>query len=277
MNTVKKGANRATAAASTNRHAQRTPLPPRPGDVAAAREAIREAGEILFDEEIETLTPGEQIAAAVAEAAREAGDAPDVRSWGKAKAFAELGVASKWQGSMAAQGNGVELTLRRGVETIVQVWRGGVWQYAESIYAHADRVTKPRNASGAMKLLARSPEDAAREASKVASNKSFRKAEPRDLAKTLQTAQASLPFAPHDAEDVILDSLRGRSIEWYNRLSRKAEDGVVSPGRHLRLLDIDGGERVLLFCCPRNGFRSCLLSAILAVGSRASWKEDSNA
>jgi hypothetical protein len=258
VNTVKKGANRATAAARTNRHAQRTPLPPRPGDVAAAREVI------------DSLSG---LQAEIVEATLSAVEASDPRSHSKAQAFAERAVAAKWEASTALRPDGVELTLRRGPETIVQLWKNGVWQYAESIYAHGDRVTKPRNASGALKLLGRSPEDAATDAAKVASNKSFRKAEPRDLAKTLETAQASLPFAPHDADEIVLAALAGHSLSWFNRLSRKEEEGIVAPGRHLRLIELDGGERVLMFCCPRTGFRSCLLSQILAVGGKYAVKE----
>lgn len=271
MNTVKKGANRATAAARTNRHAQRTPLPPRPGDVAAAKDVIAESGAILaaVTEEAARHNPmnpgGVVVADLLDKAASSNGEAPDARSQGKAQEFAAVAATAGWKAAPAARGTGVEVVATRGAETIVQEWRGGVWQYEASFYAFGDRTTKPRNASGAKKLLGRTGEDAAAEASKVSANKSFRKAEPRDLAKTLADARLSLPFSLDDSDDAVLKAVQGHSIEWYNRLSRKAEDGIVGTGQQLRIVETDSG-RVLMFCCPRNGFRSCLLSAVLSVG-----------
>lgn len=47
MNLVRKGQNREYARQKTSRHAQRTPLPPRPGQVAEAQEAIEMAKKVL--------------------------------------------------------------------------------------------------------------------------------------------------------------------------------------------------------------------------------------
>lgn len=235
---------RAAAAERSNRHAQRTPLPPRPADVEDAREVLA-AGAALM-----------------------ASDGPDVRSWGKAQNFASLAATAKWECVTDARGDAVEVSATRGNETIVQAWRGGVWQYDASVYAFGDRTTRPRNASGAIKLLNRSADDAAAEMSKVAANKSFRKSEPKDLAATLETAQKYLPFSPELATDAeILAMVSGKSISWFNRLSRKEEAGIVGRGRQLRMTFNEDGARVLNFCCPVTGYRSLLVSAILKVGT----------
>lgn len=235
---------RAAAAERSNRHAQRTPLPPRKGDIDDAKEVL------------------------AAGAALVAGDGPDVKSWGKARTFADLAVACGWEGSVEPRGDAVELNATRGSETIVQAWRGGVWQYDASVYAFGDRTTRPRNASGATKLLNRTPDEAAAEMSKVAANRSFRKAEPKDLAVTLETAQKTLPFDPALATDAeIMAMVSGKSIVWFNRLSRKEEAGIVGRGRQLKMTFNESGDRVLNFCCPVTGYRSLLVTAILKVGT----------
>lgn len=222
-----------------NRHAQRNPLPPKPGKVADARAVI----------------------AAVVD-----GDASDTRSQAKAQAFAAKAGAAKWSVSTAVVAGAVELTATRGPETLIQAWRNGVWDYTVSFYAYGDRNTKPRNASGAAKLLERSPEDAASEAGKVAANKHFRKAEPKDITVKLEEAQRQLPFDPElDADELILGALAGQALVWYNRLSRGTESAIVGR-KGVRMSTTPDGQRVVTFCCPATGYRSCLVTAILKVG-----------
>ena len=241
--TANKHGLRKAAAERRNRHAQKTPLPPRPGQVEGAREALEEAQAALVD------------------AAQS-----DDRSHSKAQAFAEKAVAAKWDVSLDASTHGVELTATRGAETIVQAWSNGVWQYPASFYAYGDRNTKPRNASGASKLLVRSPEDAAAEAGKVASNRHFRKSEPKDITVKMEEAKRHLPFDPALAPDeIILAALTGQALQWYNRLSRSTETAMVSR-KGARMSLTPAGERVVTFCCPATGYRSCLVTAILKVG-----------
>jgi hypothetical protein len=254
--TANKHGLRKAAQERTNRHAQRTPLPPKPGVVEGAREVIDSLSSIQAD----------LVDEAVAKATESHGDAPDVRSWGKAKEFARKAEEAKWEVSLEPQGESVELTATRGAETIVQAWTNGVWQYPASFYAHGDRNTKPRNASGAAKLLTRSPEDAAAEAGKVASNKHFRKAEPKDIGVKLEEAKRHLPFDPDLAPDeLILGALTGQALVWYNRLSRGTERAMVSR-KGARMSLTPEGQRVVTFCCPATGYRSCLVTAILKVG-----------
>ncbi len=249
---VSKGAGRAKATANTNRHAQRTPLPPKPGKIADAKEVLGFAGREAH---------AEQAAAYSNE------EAPSAATQGKARTFAEKAVAAKWEASTEAVGATLEVTVTRGSETIVQAWTGGVWVYEASVYAYGDRTTKPRNASGAAKLLARSPEEAKAEMAKVAANQHFRKAEPKDIVATLEVAQTRLPFDPALATDEeVLTVLRGQAVTWYNRISRKTESAIVGRGRHMRISLTDDNQRVVNMCCPVTGFRSFLVTAILKVG-----------
>ena len=249
MNTVGKGTNRASAAARTRKHAQRTPLPPKPGVVEAAREPIV------------SIDPGTTTGVAVLD-----GDVSDAKSQGKAQTFAEKAVAAKWSVATAVVAGAVELTATRGSELMVQAWRNGVWDYQVSYYAFGDRNTKPRNAAGAAKLLVRSPADAAAEASKVASNKHFRKAEPKDITVRLEEAQRVLPFDPALATDEeICGVLAGQAVVWYNRLSRGQESAIVGR-KGARITQLPDGQRVVHFCCPATGYRSLLATSILKVG-----------
>ena len=235
---------RAAAAERSKKHSQRTPLPPRPGQVEAARISI---------------DPGNTTGVAVA------ASYSDDRSGAKAEAFAERARQQGWNVSIEAVGGATELTAARGAETMVQAWANGVWSYDASFYGYGDRTTKPRNASGAAKLLERSPEDAAAEASKVASNKHFRKAEPKDLSTRLEDARKALPFSPEDADEIILGTLAGQALVWYNRLSRGTESAMVGR-KGARMTVLADGQRVVTFCCPATGYRSCLVTAILKVG-----------
>jgi hypothetical protein len=241
--TANKHGLRKAAEERRNRHSQKTPLPPRAGVIEGAREAIEEAQAVLVD------------------AAQS-----DERSHSKAQAFAEKALAAKWDVSLDTSEHGVELTATRGAETIVIAWSNGVFQYPASFYGHGDRTTKPRNASGASKLLDRSPDEAAAEAGKVASNKHFRKSEPKDITVKLEDAKRFLPFdAELDADELILGTLTGQAIRWYNRLSRNTESAIVGrKGGRMSLTP--SGERVVTFCCPATGYRSCLVTAILKVG-----------
>jgi hypothetical protein len=235
-NTVRKGAGRAAAAERKNRHAQRTTLPPRGKKVADAKVVI---------DSLSTLAHGE---------------GSDPKSLGKAQAFAEKAVAAKWNVAIAPRGEAVELTATRGPEILIQAWSKGVWQYDASTYAFADRTTKPRNASGALKLLERATEVAQEETSKVNSNNAFRRREPKEL----QTIVLPLDPAVLTDEEAT-KYFQGRTVRWYNRQSRNAETATVSRYYPVRVTR-HGDEVTIWFCCPVTGFRAFHLSAVLAVG-----------
>lgn len=220
---------RAAAAERSRKHAQRTPLPPRAGVVEMARQPL--AG-------------------------------PSMASWTKAKAFQVKAEAAGWSVTLTADESRVALlaTRENGVEAIHQAWVNGLWQYEASTYSFTDRTTRPRNASGAAKLLDRAHEDAAAEMTKVAGNKHFRKREPADL------KPMALPFdAVAAGDEEIAAWLRGQTVVWYNRLSRGTETAMVSRSSQVWLAEYHG-ERTVTVCCPATGFRSFHLSAILKMG-----------
>jgi hypothetical protein len=246
---------RAAAKERSNKHSQRTPLPPKPGVVEDVRETV-----IGID-------PGKTTGVAL-QPATVAAPATAGKSLGKAEAFAVKARAAKWEVSteVDAEHDAVELTATRDGETIVQAWSGGVWQYPSSFYGYGDRNTRPRNASGALKLLERSPAEAQADAGKVAANKHFRRAEPKDIEVKLEEAQRRLPFDPDlAADEIILGAVNGQALVWYNSLSRGQESALVSRkgGRISMTAD---GKRVLTFCCPVTGYRSCYVSSLLRVG-----------
>lgn len=252
---------RAAAKERSTKHAQRTPLPPKAGAVEAAREVIL------------SIDPGKTTGVA----ASSNGDGTEGKSLGKAKAFAARATTAGWTVAYEEQGDdAVELTATRGIETIVQSWAGGVWSYPTSFYAHGERNTKPRNASGAAKLLERSEADASSDASKVASNKHFRKAEPKDIEVRLDEAQRHLPFEPLDADEIITGILAGQALTWWNSLSRSTESAIVSR-KGARITRTPAGKRIVTFCCPVTGYRSCYVEAILKVGKGRAAKATDNA
>ena len=236
---------RAAAAERSNRHAQRTPLPPKAGKVQDAREVLA------------SIDPGKTNGVATM-----AGEPSDTKSLGKAQAFAAEAATCGWEAATEGRGDATEVTATRGPETIVQAWLNGVWQYDASIYAFGDRNTKPRNASGAKRLLSRSADDASAEMTKVLANNSFRKREPVDLA----NAKPRLPFDPDLATDEeILTALAGQAVVWYNRISRGKESALMGRTKN-RITILDDGSRCVNTCCPVTGFRSFLVTAILQVG-----------
>lgn len=265
--TANKHGLRKAAQERTNRHAQRTPLPPKTGVVEEVREAIAET-----KPRGRSRKPSKPIAADFSEDQMLAAvvDAPAFggKSLGKAKAFEARARQAGWSVALdiPKDADAVELTATRGAETIVQAWTGGVWDYAASFYGLGDRNTKPRNASGAAKLLDRPAEAASAEASKVAANRHFRKAEPRDITERLEEAQRRLPFDPELAPDEIIEAaMVGQAVVWYNSLSRGQESALVSR-KGVRISVTAEGKRVVTFCCPVTGYRSCYVSSILRVG-----------
>jgi hypothetical protein len=233
---------RKAAEERTNRHAQRTPLP-------AKAERIADAKEVLA-----TIQQ----------------DFPSVKSWGKAQSFKKFAELDGWDVELKADGERVTLLATRaeGVEALHQSWLNGVWQYEASTYSFADRTTRPRNASGATKLLSRTHEAAAAEMNKVAANTHFRKREPREVTTMV------LPFDPKEASEAeIIGFLRGQTVAWYNRLSRGSETAMISRTSTIWVTEYYG-ERTVTVCCPVTGFRSFRLSALQRVGRGHARKTD---
>ena len=250
--TVKKGAGRAAHTEKTNRHAQRTPLPPKTNG--------EQAPKVLRD--LLTL----QVEVAPKTAAILNGES---RSIPKAKAFCEKVEANGWTADRSWGEGGsdhIVVTARRGAEVIFIEWIAGVFQ-ATAMYAQGDRNIKMRNASQALQYGARTPEQATAETAKVSANRFFRKRE--QPTEAVEAQKQALPFDPATAlEDEVLAQLAGRRVTWMNRVSQSPESAVfpVEYRKEFTHITEYEGERIVNFVDHGGtGFRSFRLSGLLSV------------
>lgn len=245
--TVKRGAGRPAATAKSNRHAQRTLLPPRPGTVRDAQDAIAEA-------------QGTAKGAATAVLARASKSEP------KAKAFAASVEAHGWTariesapGSEPAE-DSIEVTATRGTEVLWIGWtRGTLMTEPMPSYTIADRTVRMRNASQCKQYAERTPDAASQELTKVQANRAFVK---RDRT----PKRSRLPFDPGLAlDEEVLTAISGRTVVWRNSRSGNSEEAVVSPLRKPEIVEHEG-DRIVKFLCPNTGFRAFRLAALERVG-----------
>ena len=268
MNTVKRGAGRPAAAAKTSKHAQRTPLPPRGTEIEDARAVLADTAE-------ERKRSGKRASvAAPAPASRPAPggslptpDTGDSKSWPKAIAFRDAVGALGWSTSVGHPQDGaeidlVECTAQRGDEYLYISWKAGALQHPVT-YTIQDRTVKMRNASQAKQYAARSVEEAQAELGKVTSNRAFRKREPSE-----KPSVKALPFDPGLAtNEEVVTALLGKSVAWVNRISNGVESATLGRDvKRVRIQEQEGGERIVLFCCPSTGFRAFRLSSLVRVG-----------
>lgn len=247
--TVRKGSGRAAATERTNRHAQRTALPPKPGVVEAAREPIAKA-----PRKRAAKAPSEPVAAPEAPAPTDT----HTKAHKHATAFSEAG----WKTEVQTSGDYAELVAVRGTETIHQAWISGVYQPDAASYTIGDRTVKTRNVAEAIRWGKRSVADAEAEFAKVGANKSFVKRAPAEAPKA-----ARLPFdLATVAEPELVNALAGAKIRWMNRLSNEEETGVVYPDVRRIHVKEQHGHRVVLFLCMNVGYRAFRLDSLLSVG-----------
>lgn len=297
--TANKQGLRAAATERRNRHAQRTPLPPKGGvepvevpeyaerygsmDEKQLRSVLRnrfgmnmKAGlsvgrllETILQKEREARVDASEKPATAPETAegRKGWGAPPEgsKSWPKAEACIAIAGKHGWDATPELlEGDVCELTLRRGNETLWISWTAGVLTTEPMpTYTIADRVIKLRNASAVKQYAERSPETGAAELTKVSSNRFFRK-------KPTEPKAAKLPFDPHTASDAeIVAALMGRAVAWHNRLREIPETAQV--GRNPRKIYFTewDGERIFNFICPAGGYRAFRLSSLTRVGGRA--------
>lgn len=243
---VPKGAGRASAAARTNKHAQRTPLPPRKGQVEEAKEVIAYGEmtrpQLLVEAERLGFSPSASIskgklleailqaerdhrAAARAEAEKAPKKGPsaavqapkaETKSEAKAEAFRLAAVALGWKVvDRKDEGERVDLTVKRGEEAIDIAWDSGVFQYP-CHHSLKGRTIQLRNASHAKQKMAVSPEQAEEEASRVVT----RHASAESRKPGAERPKRRLPFDPELATDEeILDAVHGKKIVWTNGIS----------------------------------------------------------
>lgn len=272
----------------SNRHAQRTPLPPRAGDVDAAtepvegmpygkmteaelRKVLKRLGffpakglakgrllELILDAEMKIAQA--EIADAGKELPRKLNSDPDSKSFAKAMALVAVGLENGWEcAPEALEGDTVELLMKRGTEVLWISWTGGVLTTEPMpSYTVADRTIKLRNASAVKQYATRAPEVGTQELAKVQGNRFFRKRE-------IQPQKSKLPFDPKLATDEeVIAMLSGKAIAWHNSRTQGTEQANVGV-RWLELKEVEGGDRIFSFCGPGTGFRACRLSAITSV------------
>lgn len=261
METVKKGAGRPAAAAKRRTHAQRTPLPPRKGQVKAAQEAVQEASKPAPS----SRAPRKAQKPRAATRAGGKSSPPQTKSASKAVVYADKVGKLGWSVETDHHGAVSEVTATRGQETIWVSWQDGKLVNKSgapmATYALGSRTVVVRNASEALKLAAR---DANAAAAAQPQARSMRpKADRSD-------APVRLPFDPKAAldEDVIT-ALLGTQVQWRNSLSDGIETAWM-PGtaRELEIQDGSDGDRTIKFCCRSGMYRAFRLSALVRVSGK---------
>lgn len=298
VNVVKRGAGRPGHTARTNRHAQRTPLPPKAGVVEDAREAVAEATSGLCPKDGCQRLPGhagrhgkrtkaEQSlidATPVPDAApvepnkidsqsqeglqKNATKPGDSKSWGKAVAFQTAVTALGWSTEVDYAQDGedddiVEVLASRGDEHLYISWVAGSLRHPVT-YTIGDRTVKMRNASQAKQYAGRPAEAAQREMTKVQLNKSFRR-------KAVEPKRSKILFDIAVATDEeIIAALLGKTVAWHNSQTQGTETGTF--GTDAKRVQIKPAktdkpeDRIVAFCCRVSGFRAFKLSALTRVG-----------
>jgi hypothetical protein len=242
---------RAAAEAKRKKHAQRTPLPPRPGEVEAAKEAVAEA----------TL--------------------PSVL---KATDFAQAAKAAGWEAESWWEGDHSKVLAKRGNESIQIEWVKGVFVPETCNYRHGEsNATKLRNASAAKARMAVAPAEAAAQAARRAEGPSRGAVGPR-VSKARISRHRTVQFATALDEEV-LEAVRGHKIFWVNRITGLEEEDFVRDVTTVRQRGPEGGTPVKVsvasLAAPRItedksgrtlrflgafGFRCVLVDAIERVG-----------
>lgn len=198
---VPKGANRASAMAKKNKHAQRTPLPPRREVIAETRAVIEEA------------------------------TAPSVA---KATAFVAAAGALGWETVLWWDGDHSKVLSKRGEESIQIEWLGGVFVPDTCTYHRTGRnAIRLRNASAAKQRMAVSEKAAAEEAERVTR---FRTERTERTAKAPARTHRALPVGWETALDAdVIELVRGKKITWVNRVSGLEEQDFVRDVQEIRV------------------------------------------
>jgi hypothetical protein len=281
---------RKAAEERTARHAQRTALPPRAGQVQDAKDVIT-AGLVLAqrtDEmgpamrklmagaEASGETPSaKKIAKAyVKDAAREtepavqpATSTPTARTSAKqpsAKAddFIAAAAGSGWDADHSVTGTSVRtdvVTVQRGEEAITIEWQNGVFM-PTCLYRRPDGSTaKVRNASHAKQIMA-APAPTAQQlgARRAVRERMNGKGEARIPVRTL-------PFDMELMTDAELaEALRGCKLVWVNSISGTEESDIIPPPSNCYVAEGFSGRQIH-FNGP-TGARSVRISSIIHVG-----------
>lgn len=170
-------------------------------------------------------------------------------------------------------GDRVEAVLVRGSEVLTVVWNGGVFNYEETGHLVADRHTKVRNVSAAVRLGQRPAAAAESDLGRVVANKRFKPAVPRGVPANRRKALEGLDLATATTEE-LLGRLAGMTVEWINRVSHSTEVATISTDPKFFRVDDREDGRVLQFAAGEivkgrfvgTGFRAARLDQIVRVG-----------
>jgi len=260
---------RKAAEEKRNKHAQRTPLPPRPGQVKDAKDAIKMA-EYYQSHPAEPGTFADKSAKkgkkakrkvtteapSVAVEATEAHRAPQP----KAEAFMSDARALGWDVDAKLEGSTVltdVILASRGDESIQIEWQNGVF-INNCLYRRPDGSTsKLRNASHARQQMALPPPTAQQMAAR-------KRVVERTSGKSARQPVREVPFDMGlMTDEALADALRGTKIVWINQLSQGEESESIPPNAQVRVNEGFSGRQVHFN--GATGARSVRIGSIIAV------------
>lgn len=300
-----KGGLRAAHEARTSRHAQRTPLPPRPGQVEAAREPVTPKErygkmtqpELLARAQELGLQPpksapkGKLLEAILAkEKAVCAAIIDDLQQEMAGRKNAKLDAALPKDSRSAAKAVPVrEAMTAHGWSTILvpaddttpaeDIWELTGKRGDEVLWISwtAGKLTlQPmptytiQDRTIKLKNASAVKQYAARPTE--VSTAELKKVEGNKFWRKapVEPKRAPLPFNPKTATDEeVISHLLGKVVAWHNRYRQVPETAQV--GRNaakVELVECERGDRIFKFCCPATGFKAFRLSALTRVGNR---------
>lgn len=295
--TASKGGLRANASAKRTKAAQRTPLPSKDHaeNIALAQEAVEEAkpatrakapakrapgraearAELLAEKppakRAKAGTPEfreEQIAAGMERkrgrrAAEDATPEPEPEEpQDKGARYADLLAEAGWDSVTERTDGLVELVANRGVEALFLSWLNEAHISGGSTYTYADRTVKVRNPAEAMRIAARTPEEAKASQAKVSDNKQFRK---RATGPTVRRVTIDVATAT-DAE--IIAAIEGHEIQWHSPYRVESESAIVGSAKGITVKRHARGHRIVSFVDPQSGFRAFALENLENIGRK---------
>lgn len=246
MGTANKHGLRAAAKERSAKHAQRTPLPPRPGQVEDAREVL---GELAAWDGIINPKPKDKKKDKKAKRAKAAAEAASVaveasagsRAPGvKAAAFIAEATRLGWDTDVKTTGDRVPVDTvcaTRGDEAITIEWQADVFTPG-CLYVRPDGTpSKLRNASHAKQVMGSPPPTPEQLAA--------RRAVRDRIGGVARVPVRSLPFDPGLVTDEELaERLSGCKIVWVNRISGLEESDHIPPSTRVRVDEGASGRQV---------------------------------
>lgn len=260
---------RKAAEEKTKKHAQRTPLPPRPGQVQEARDAIEMAEAIqstgkAFAKKIkkEAKRAAREAEQAATMAAKPAGAPRPPQD--KSAAFMADAKALGWDVDAALSGSAVltdVIQASRGDEVIQIEWQNNVFMN-NCLYRRPDgSSSKLRNASHARQTMALP----APTQQQLAARKAVRE---KTSGLTRQPVRQITFDMDAVGDEELAEALKGAKLVWVNSISG-AEDADVIPPSAKVYVDVQSTGRCVHFNSP-TGARSVRISSIIHVsGQRA--------